>query len=76
MNEEKKCPYCENHILKSDNFCSNCGEPLNDIAKEILQKKDTYAQLKLISVLLDKVQDKDTVIMLNALAQKLKNESN
>ena len=59
-------------LEKEFNFCPYCGEPLTDLAKETLREQTKIAQLKLISLLTDKVKDKDTLDILEKLTAMYK----
>ena len=72
MEKQNKCPVCEKELEKEFNFCPYCGEPLTDLAKETLREQTKIAQLKLISLLTDKVKDKDTLALLEKLTAMYK----
>ena len=72
--EEKKCPVCEKEINKEYNFCPYCGEPMTEVAKEIQKRQTTIAQLKLLGALIEKVQDKKTLELLEKLVNQYKND--
>lgn len=70
--EEKKCPVCEKQIIKEYNFCPYCGEAMTDLAKEFSKKQTAIAHLKLLSALIEKVQDKNTLDLLEKLVNQYK----
>ena len=72
--EERKCSVCENEVKKEYNFCPYCGEPMNELAKEIQKRQATIAQLKLLGALIEKVQDKNTLELLQKLASQYKKD--
>ena len=72
--EEKKCPVCEKEINKEYNFCPYCGEPMTEVAKEIQERQTTIAQLKLLGALIEKVQDKKTLELLEKLVNQYKKD--
>lgn len=70
-----KCKYCGKEVLEGSNFCSNCGEAQNEIARKVLQKWQSMAQLKLIYLLIEKVKDKQTLEILQKLLEKYKQDN-
>lgn len=69
-----RCDYCGKEVEDGANFCSDCGEPLNDLAKKFKQKEQSVAQLKLINLLLDKVDDPKTLNLLQKLVERYKKD--
>jgi predicted amidophosphoribosyltransferase len=75
MEKQDNCKNCLSPISSDYSFCPYCGEPLNDLAKQIVKKQNSIAQLRLIYVLLEKVEDEKTKKMLNKLIEKYKSDN-
>ena len=73
MIKSGKCPTCSNYVEDNFHFCPYCGEALTDTAKEVVRKQSTIAQLRLINLLIEKVQDKKTLELLEKLTTMYKN---
>ena len=72
MEKQNKCPTCAKVLEAEFNFCPYCGEPLTELAKETVREQTKIAQLKLVSLLVDKVKDKDTLAILDKLTEMYK----
>lgn len=68
---KNKCPFCQNEVNETDNFCSCCGEALNEYARVIINKKDKTSKLKLLYVLIENAKDPKTLNLLNKALEKL-----
>lgn len=66
------CKFCQKEIEKEYNFCPYCGNALNDNAKTIENQKNQLSNLKLVSFIVDRVEDKKTLELLKKIADNLK----
>lgn len=71
MEEKTVCSYCGTEQPENANFCFNCGEPLTNKAKDVLEKQKRNYQLELILKLIDKIDDKKTLVLLKKIAEEL-----
>jgi len=70
MDNQFKCPKCSRFIEPNFLFCPYCGEPVSGLSEEIKARQEAVAQLKLLSYLIDKVQDPTTLRLLEKLVEK------
>lgn len=71
-NQQSNCQSCNMKIEENFNFCPYCGEPLSDLAKEISAKQASIAQLKLLNVLAEKIENKKDLNLIEKLAEQYK----
>lgn len=65
------CSHCKKENLEKSNFCRFCGEPLNEIAKDLQRERITTAQLMLLSNLVNNLEDTKSVTLIKKLIEKL-----
>ena len=70
MENQTKCPRCLKDIEESFLFCPYCGEPVSALAAQLKERQDAVAQLKMLTFLLKKVQDEQTLALLERLIEK------
>ena len=69
--ENNICKNCEKDLSKNYNFCPYCGSAVTEIAKRLNKEKCDLIKLKVINEITQKVTDKNTLKILNNLADKL-----
>ena len=72
MEKQNKCLVCNADIESKFNFCPYCGEPVSDLAKEIMKKQNSIAQLKLLSALSEKIKDENSLDLIGKLLEQYK----
>lgn len=70
MDEQLTCKKCYKPVEKDFFYCPHCGEPLSSLSGDIKARQEAIAQLKLLSYLIDKVQDQTTLRLLEKLVEK------
>ena len=68
---ENKCLVCKKNVETDANFCSNCGAPLSDIAKELAKQKESCIKLETIKEAIALTKDVDTLRLLKAYATNI-----
>ena len=72
-NKTLECSHCKKQNDEMSNFCKFCGEPLNELAKDLLKEKVTTAQLLLLSDLANKIEDQNSLNLIKKVISKLDN---
>ena len=70
MEKEKLCPICFTDV-EGANFCSACGEPISDLAKELVKEQKNNYELALHVKLLDYIRDEKDLRFIKGLINKL-----
>ena len=68
---KKFCKECNYAIEENFEFCPFCGEPITELAQKLEEQKSINANLVFIANLMDKIEDKNTLKILNDYATKL-----
>lgn len=68
---KKFCKECGNLIEENFEFCPFCGEAITEKAEKLEEQKSINANLILIANLMDKIEDRKTLKILNEFATKL-----
>lgn len=63
---------CGTVVSSENNYCPNCGNPLNEYAKKIEQNKLCNAQLLLLTKIIPKVDDPKTLMILQKYVEQVK----
>ena len=72
MEEKLICDKCDRFVEPNFLFCPYCGEPVSSLSKEMRSRQDAVAQLRLLLLLINKVQDQHTLKILEELIDKYK----
>jgi len=67
MEEKSYCKKCFKPIENNYLFCPFCGEPVSEISKELKSRQDAVAQLQILTLLIDKVEDPKTLNLIEKL---------
>jgi len=68
---KKFCKECGCAIEENFEFCPFCGEAISEKAKKLEEQKSVNANLILIANLMDKIEDRKTLKVLNEIVTKL-----
>lgn len=68
---KKFCKECNNAIEENFEFCPYCGEAISEKAQKLEEQKSINANLILIANLMDKIEDRKTLKILNEFATKM-----
>ena len=69
--KQNTCPACFSSLDEKFNFCPACGEPITDLAKELIKEQNVNIELSLLSKLIDFIKDEKDLKLINALIDKL-----
>lgn len=69
---ENKCPKCNSIV--SENFCSNCGEAISELAVLLSTQKEKNIKLETIKDIIALTNDAQTLKMLKAYASNIINK--
>ncbi|MBQ0017215.1 MAG: zinc ribbon domain-containing protein [Clostridiales bacterium] len=71
MEDKKLCSVCFTELKENDNFCPACGEPLTELAKELVSEQKVNTELALLVKLIDYIDDEKTLKFIDGLVKKL-----
>lgn len=70
MEKENLCPVCFTSV-EGANFCAACGEPISDLAKELVKEQKNNCELALLIKLIDYIKDERDLKFIKGLISKL-----
>ena len=70
MEKENLCPICFTNVENS-NFCSACGEPISDLAKDLVKEQKSNYELAILVKLIDYIKDERDLKFIKGLISKL-----
>ena len=73
MEKENLCPICFTNV-ENANFCSACGEPISDLAKELVKEQKSNCELAILVKLIDYIKDERDLKFIKGLISKLSDE--
>lgn len=73
MEKEKLCPICFTNV-EDVNFCSACGEPISDLAKELAKEQKNNYELAILVKLIDYIKDERDLKFIKGLINKISEE--
>lgn len=65
------CESCSKILSEDFNFCPYCGKAVTQTAIELQKEHKKVTELSLIANMIDLVKDKQTLIMLKKLSEKI-----
>lgn len=69
--ENKVCKFCASPLDETFNFCPHCGTANSAKAKQLEAEHKKLVQLQFIANLVGVVKDKNTLVLLEKLGEKL-----
>ncbi len=73
MEKENLCPICFTDV-EGANFCSACGEPISDLAKDLVKEQKSNYELAILVKLIDYIKDERDLKFIKGLISKLSDE--
>ena len=71
MIEQTECNKCKKDLNENFNFCPYCGEPISDVAKQIVSEKSTIEKIKMIDNLSQVIKDKESLKVFKRVVEEL-----